>query len=29
MEQQPFGNFDVPIIAETEVGKIFGTLHKI
>lgn len=29
MEQQPFKGFDVPIIAEVEVGKTFGTLHEI
>lgn len=29
MEQQPFEAFDVPIIAEAEVGKTFGTLHEI
>ena len=29
MEQQPFEGFDVPIIAEAEVGKTFGTLHEI
>lgn len=29
MEQQPFEDFDVPIIAEAEVGKTFGTLHEI
>lgn len=29
MEQQPFKEFDVPIIAESEVGKTFGTLHEI
>lgn len=29
MEQQPFKAFDVPIIAEAEVGKTFGTLHEI
>ena len=29
MEQQPFEDFDVPIIAEAEVGKTFGTLHGI
>ena len=28
MEQQPFEKFDVPIIAEAEVGKSFGTLHE-
>ena len=28
MEQQPFKEFDVPIIAEAEVGKTFGTLHE-
>lgn len=28
MEQQPFKGFDVPIIAEVEVGKTFGTLHE-
>ena len=29
MEQQPFKEFDVPIIAEAEVGKTFGTLHEV
>ena len=29
MEQRPFEDFDVPIIAEVEVGKTFGTLHEI
>ena len=29
MEQQPFEGFDIPIIAEAEVGKTFGTLHEI
>ncbi len=29
MEQQAFEAFDVPIIAEAEVGKTFGTLHEI
>ncbi len=29
MEQQPFEALDVPIIAEAEVGKTFGTLHEI
>lgn len=29
MEKQPFEGFDVPIIAEAEVGKTFGTLHEI
>ena len=29
MEKQPFEDFDVPIIAEAEVGKTFGTLHEI
>lgn len=29
MEQQPFEDFDVPIIAEAEVGKTFGTLHEM
>ncbi len=29
MEQQPFEEFDVPIIAEAEAGKTFGTLHEI
>lgn len=28
MEQQPFEKFDVPIIAEAEIGKSFGTLHE-
>ena len=28
MEKQPFEKFDVPIIAEAEVGKSFGTLHE-
>ena len=29
MEQQPFENFDVPIIAAAEVGKTFGTLSEL
>lgn len=29
MEQQPFEAFDVPIIAEAEVGKTFGTLSEL
>lgn len=29
MEQRPFEDFDVPIVAEAEVGKTFGTLHEI
>ncbi len=29
MEQKPFEDFDVPIIAEAKVGKTFGTLHEI
>ncbi len=29
MEQRPFEDFDVPIIAEAEAGKTFGTLHEI
>lgn len=27
MEQKPFEDFDVPIIAEAEVGKTFGTME--
>lgn len=29
MEQRPFEDFDVPIIAEAEAGETFGTLHEI
>ena len=29
MEQRPFEDFDVPIIAEAEAGKTFGTLHEM
>ena len=29
MEQQLFEAFDVPLIAEAEVGKTFGTLHEV
>lgn len=29
MEQRPFENFDVPIIAAAEVGKTFGTLSEL
>ena len=29
MEQRPFEDFDVPIIAEAAAGETFGTLHEI
>ena len=29
MEQRPFEDFDVPIIAKAEAGKTFGTLHEM
>ena len=29
MEQMPFEDFDVPIIAEAEAGKTFGALHEM
>ena len=29
MEQQPFPDFDVPLVAEGAVGKTFGTLKDL
>lgn len=29
MEQRPFKDFDVPIIAEAEAGETFGTLSEL
>lgn len=29
MEEQPFSDFDVPLVAEGTVGKTFGTLKDL
>ena len=29
MEERPFENFDVPLVAEGAVGKTFGTLKDL